>query len=171
MAKTLIAFYSRRGQNYVDGSIRNLSKGNNEVIVEKIKALLPEADVFRLETVKEYAVDYYECTQEAKEELNAKARPALKADIDISKYDTIYLGWPCWWGTYPMCVATFLEAHDWSGKTVIPFTTHEGSGFGSGLRDLKAAIPQATVKKGLSIQGSKVKTAGKQIEEFVKGQK
>ena len=165
MAKTLIAFYSRRGQNYVDGSIRNLSKGNNEVIVEKIKALLPEADVFRLETVKEYAVDYYECTQEAKEELNAKARPALKADIDIS------IGWPCWWGTYPMCVATFLEAHDWSGKTVIPFTTHEGSGFGSGLRDLKAAIPSATVKKGLSIQGSKVKTAGKQIEEFVKGQK
>ena len=171
MAKTLIAFYSRRGQNYVDGSIRNLSKGNNEVIVEKIKALLPEADVFRLETVKEYAVDYYECTQEAKEELNAKARPALKADSDTSKYDTIYLGWPGWWGTYPRGVATFLEAHDWSGKTVIPFTTHEGSGFGSGLRDLKAAIPSATVKKGLSIQGSKVKTAGKQIEEFVKGQK
>jgi flavodoxin len=70
-----------------------------------------------------------------------------------------------------MCVATFLEAHDWSGKTVIPFTTHEGSGFGSGLRDLKAAIPSAKVTKGLSIQGSKVKTAGKQIEEFVKGQK
>jgi flavodoxin len=121
--------------------------------------------------VKQYAADYFECTQEAKDELNAKARPALKADIDISKYDTIYLGWPCWWGTYPMCVATFLEAHDWSGKTVIPFTTHEGSGFGSGLRDLKAAIPSAKVTKGISIQGSKVKTAGKQIEEFVKGQK
>ena len=171
MAKTLIAFYSRRGQNYVDGSIRNLSKGNNEVIVEKIKALLPEADVFQIDTVKKYSEDYMVCIEEAKEELNAKARPALKADIDISKYDTIYLGWPCWWGTYPMCVATFLEAHDWTGKTVIPFTTHEGSGFGSGLRDLKAAIPSATVKKGLSIQGSKVKTTGKQIEEFVKGQK
>ena len=169
MAKTLIAFYSRRGQNYVDGSIRNLEKGNNEVIVEKLKAQLTGADIFQLETVKQYAADYYACTQEAKEELNAQARPALKADIDISTYDTIYLGWPCWWGTYPMCVATFLEAHDWTGKTVIPFTTHEGSGFGSGLRDLKAAIPQATVKKGLSIQGSKVKTAGKQIEEFIKG--
>ncbi len=171
MGKTLIAFYSRRGQNYVDGSIRNLAKGNNEVIVEKIKALLPDADVFQIDTVKKYSSDYMVCIEEAKEELRAKARPALKADIDISKYDTIYLGWPCWWGTYPMCVATFLEAHDWTGKTVIPFTTHEGSGFGSGLRDLKAAIPQATVKKGLSIQGSKVKTAGKQIEEFVKGQK
>ena len=68
-----------------------------------------------------------------------------------------------------MCVATFLEAHDWTGKTVVPFTTHEGSGFGKGLRDLKAAIPSAKVTKGLSIQGSKVKTAGKQIEEFVRG--
>ena len=172
MAKTLIAFYSRRGQNYVDGSIRNLSKGNNEVIVEKIKALLPEADVFQIDTVKKYSEDYMVCIEEAKQELRAKARPELTAKVEnMDQYDTIYLGWPCWWGTYPMCVATFLEAHDWSGKTVIPFTTHEGSGFGSGLRDLKAAIPSATVKKGLSIQGSKVKTAGKQIEEFVKGQK
>ena len=171
MAKTLIAFYSRRGQNYVDGSIRNLSKGNNEVIVEKIKALLPEADIFQIDTVKKYSEDYMVCIEEAKEELNAKARPALKADIDISKYDTIYLGWPCWWGTYPMCVATFLEAHDWTGKTVIPFTTHEGSGFGQSLRDLQAAIPSATIGKGLSIQGSKVKTASAQIEKFVTGGK
>ena len=71
----------------------------------------------------------------------------------------------------PMCVFTFLEAHDWAGKTVIPFTTHEGSGFGSGLRDLKAAVTGATVTKGLSIQGSKVNTAGKQIENFVASSK
>ena len=139
------------------------------MVAEKIQALTG-ADIFRLETVRTYSEDYMTCTQEAKEELNAKARPALKADIDIAKYDTIYLGWPCWWGTYPMCVATFLEAHDWAGKTVIPFTTHEGSGFGSGLRDLKAAIPSATVKKGLSIQGSKVKSSSVQIERFVKEQ-
>ena len=170
MGKTLIAFYSRRGQNYVGGSIRNLAKGNNEVIVEKIKAQLPDADVFQIDTVKKYSPDYMVCIEEAKEELRAKARPELTAKVEnMDQYDTIILGYPCWWGTYPMCVATFLEAHDWTGKTVIPFTTHEGSGFGSGLRDLKAAIPQATVKKGLSIQGSKVKTAGKQIEEFVKG--
>ena len=68
-----------------------------------------------------------------------------------------------------MCVATFLEAHDWTGKTVIPFTTHEGSGFGSSIRDLKSAIPSANIKKGLSIQGSRVNAAGKQIEAFVKG--
>ena len=165
-AQTLVVYYSRIGQNYTSGGIVNLKKGNTQVIAERIQKLTG-ADIFRLETVKEYAVDYHECTQEAKEELNAKSRPALKADIDISGYDTIYLGWPCWWGTYPMCVATFLEAHDWSGKTVIPFTTHEGSGFGSGLRDLGAAIPAATIKKGLSIQGSKVGGASKQIESFV----
>ncbi|MBR0030386.1 MAG: NAD(P)H-dependent oxidoreductase [Bacteroidales bacterium] len=138
MAKTLIAFFSRRGQNYVDGSIRNLAKGNNEVIVEKIKALLPDADVFRIDTVKKYSPDYMVCIEEAKEELRAKARPELTAKVEnMEQYDTVILGWPCWWGTYPMCVATFLEAHDWTGKTVIPFTTHEGSGFGSGLRDLR----------------------------------
>ena len=165
-AQTLVVYYSRTGQNYTSDGIVNLKVGNTQVVAEKIQKLTG-ADIFRLETVKEYSADYMTCTQEAKDELNAKARPALKADIDISKYDTIYLGWPCWWGTYPMCVATFLEAHDWTGKTVIPFTTHEGSGFGSGLRDLKAALPSATVKKGLSIQGSKVSTASKQIETFV----
>ena len=169
-AQTLVVYYSRTGQNYTSDGIVNLKKGNTEVVAEQIQKLTG-ADIFRLETVKEYAVDYYECTQKAKEELNAKARPALKADIDISKYDTIYLGWPCWWGTYPMCVATFLEAHDWTGKTVIPFTTHEGSGFGQSLRDLQAAIPSATIGKGLSIQGSKVKTASAQIEKFVTGGK
>ena len=89
----------------------------------------------------------------------------------MDQYDTIILGYPYWWGTYPMCVATFLEGHDWTGKTVIPFTTHEGSGFGQSLRDLKAAIPAATIKKGLSIQGSKVKSAQAQIEKFVTGGK
>ena len=167
-AQTLVVYYSRTGQNYTADGIVDLKVGNTAYVAQQIQKLTG-ADIFQLETVRQYAADYYKCTQEAKEELNAKARPALKADIDISKYDTIYLGWPCWWGTYPMCVATFLEAHDWAGKTVIPFTTHEGSGFGSGLRDLKAAIPSAKVKNGLSIQGSKVKTAGKQIAEFVKG--
>ena len=168
-AQTHVVYYSRTGSNYTSQGIVNLEKGNTAVVAEKIQALTG-ADIFRLETVKQYPADYMECTQVAKEEFQAKARPALKADIDISKYDTIYLGWPCWWGTYPMCVATFLEAHDWAGKKVIPFTTHEGSGFGSSLTDLKKAIPSATIKKGLSIQGSKVGGAGQQIEDFVKQQ-
>ena len=169
MAKTLIAFYSRRGENWVDGGVRFLPKGNNELIVEKIKALLPEADVFQIDTVKKYADDYMVCIEEAKQELRAKARPAIKDDIDISRYDTIYIGWPCWWGTLPMCMFTFIEKHDWTGKTVIPFTTHEGSGFGNGLRDLKAAVKGATVTKGLSLRGTAARSSDAQIERFVSG--
>lgn len=168
-AQTLVVYYSREGQNYTSEGIVNLKVGNTRVVAEKIQSLTG-ADIFRLETVRTYSEDYMTCTQEAKEELNAKARPALKADIDISKYDTIYLGWPCWWGTYPMCVATFLEAHDWTGKTVIPFTTHEGSGFGNGLRDLKVAAKGAKVTKGLSLRGTSVRSSDRQIENFVKGQ-
>lgn len=171
MAKTLIAFYSRRGENWVDGGVRFLPKGNNELIVEKIKALLPEADVFQIDTVKKYADDYMVCIEEAKQELRAKARPAIKDDIDISRYDTIYIGWPCWWGTLPMCMFTFIEKHDWTGKTVIPFTTHEGSGFGNGLRDLKAAVKGATVTKGLSLRGTAARSSDAQIERFVSGGK
>ena len=171
MAKTLIAFFSRRGENWVDGSVRFLPKGNNEVIVEKIKAQLPEADVFQIDTVKKYSNDYMVCIEEAKQELRAKARPAIKGDIDISKYDTIYIGWPCWWGTLPMCMFTFIEKHDWTGKTVVPFTTHEGSGFGSGLRDLRAAVKGATVAKGLSLRGTAARSSDAQIEKFVAGGK
>ena len=105
MAKTLIAFFSRRGQNYVDGSIRDLAKGNNEVIVEKIKAQLPNADVFRIDTVKKYSPDYMVCIEEAKQELRAKSRPELTAKVeDMDRYDTIILGYPNWWGLPPMAV-------------------------------------------------------------------
>ena len=169
-SKTLVVYYSRPGNNYTSNGIVNLKVGNTQLMAEQIQSLTG-ADIFRLETVREYSADYMKCTEEAKQELAADARPALKADIDIAEYDVIYLGWPCWWGTYPMCVATFLEAHDWTGKTVIPFTSHEGSGFGSSLSDLKEAIPAATIKKGLSIQGSRVSSSSKQIEKFVADQK
>ena len=105
MAKTLIAFFSRRGENWVDGSVRFLPKGNNEVIVEKIKAQLPEADVFQIDTVKKYSDDYMVCIEEAKQELRAKARPELTARVEnMDQYDTIILGYPNWWGVPPMAV-------------------------------------------------------------------
>ena len=167
-AQSLVVYYSRPGNNYTSEGIVNLKVGNTQVVAEKIQSLTG-SDIFRIETEKSYPEDYMKCTEVAKEELNSKARPALKEDIDLSKYDTIYLGWPCWWGTMPMCVFTFLEAHDWNGKTIIPFTTHEGSGFGSGLRDLRSTAKGATVKNGLSLKGSAVKDFMKEIENFVNG--
>ena len=87
-AQTLVVYYSRSGNNYTSDGIVNLKVGNTQVVAEQIQKLT-KADIFRLETVKTYPADYMECTQVAKDELNAKARPELKADIDISKYDTI----------------------------------------------------------------------------------
>lgn len=100
MNKILIAFYSRRGENYVNGSIRHLAQGNTEVVAAKIKALLPDADVFRIDTTYEYSKSYMTCIEEAKQELHDGARPEVKDALpSIEQYDTVILGYPNWWGT------------------------------------------------------------------------
>ena len=108
MGKTLIAYYSRRGENYVNGSIRNLKLGNTEVVAQKIKALLPDADMFQIDTTYEYSKSYMTCIEEAKQELHDQARPEVKNPLEsIDEYDTIILGYPNWWGTMPMVCYTF----------------------------------------------------------------
>lgn len=165
MAKTLIAFFSRRGQNYVDGSIRDLAKGNNEVIVEKIKAQLPNADVFRIDTVKKYSPDYMVCIEEAKQELRAKARPELTAKVeDMDRYDTIILGYPNWWGLPPMAVFTFLESYDFSGKKIVPFCSHEGSGLGGSIRQIRQAVPDADLTEGVAIHGAAASHCDREVK-------
>lgn len=110
MGKTLIAYYSRRGENYVNGSIKNLKLGNTEVVAQKIKALLPDADVFQIDTTYEYSKSYMTCIEEAKQELHDNARPEVKNPLEsIDEYDTIILGYPNWWGTMPMVCYTFLS--------------------------------------------------------------
>lgn len=168
MGKTLIAYYSRRGENYVNGSIRSLAKGNTEVVVEKIKALMPEADIYHIDTTYDYSRDYYECIDQAKRELREKARPELKNPIDsIEGYDTIILGYPNWWGTMPMVVYTFLEKFDFSGKRIVPFCTNEGSGMGSSVRNIERTAPGAAVLAGTSIHGAEAAEADSEAAAIV----
>ena len=168
MSKTLIVYYSRKGENYVNGSIRSLSKGNTEVIAEMV-ADLTGGDLFEVETVKTYPADYYACIDEAKAELRQNARPELKAYPDsLDGYDTIFVGYPNWWGTMPMAMFTFLEHYDWSDKTICPFCTNEGSGMGSSERDLKKVCAGATVEKGLSIHGAEAAQSRDRVETWVK---
>ena len=169
MAKILIAYYSRKGQNYVNGSIKNLTKGNTERVAEFIQQAVG-GDLFEIQTVKEYAVDYTRCTEEAKEELRAKARPELKEYPDsLDSYDTIFLGYPNWWGTMPMACYTFLEKYDLSGKTIIPFCTHEGSGMGGSEREIKKTCPEAVLKKGLPIHGAEAAESAAEVSAWAKG--
>ena len=127
----LIAYFSRKHQNYVNGMLKNLEVGNTEIAAGIIQRLTG-ADLFKLEPVQEYSRDYNECIAEAQVDQRRDARPELKHyPEEFEKYDTIYLGFPNYWSTMPMAVFTFLEHFDFTGKTICPFCTHEGSGMGS----------------------------------------
>ncbi len=168
MSKKLIAFYSRADDNYVNGLIKTLEVGNTEVAAGIIKELTG-ADLFKLEQLKPYARDYNECIAQAQADQRQDARPDLKSFPEtLDEYDVIYLGYPNYWSTMPMAVFTFLEHFDFSGKTIKPFCTHEGSGLGSSLSDIKKLCPAAKVEKGLAIHGGSVKRSRKDIEKWVR---
>ena len=154
MAKNIIIYYSRKGENYWNGGIKNIAKGNTEIVAEFIQKAVG-GDLFQVETVKEYAADYYACIDEAKKELHEQARPELKKVLDsIDGYDNIFVCGPCWWGTFPMAVFTQLEKLDFAGKKVMAVMTHEGSGLGSCERDLKKICKGASFGKGLAVHGA-----------------
>jgi flavodoxin len=166
--KILIAYYSRKGSNWVSGKIAHLATGNTEVIAKKIDGLVG-GDLFEINTVKPYPLDYTETTRVAKDELRRNFRPELTDRVKkMGDYDVIYLGYPNWWNTFPMAVFTFLESYDFSGKTIVPFCTHEGSGLGSSERDIKRVCPDATVLVGIAIRGSSVDGADNIVKNWVK---
>lgn len=146
--KILVVFYSRPGANY---SVGNVKEGNTKVLA-KIIADETGADLFEIEPVKAYPADYDECTRVAKAEKEANARPAIVSDKEIKEYDVVFIGYPNWWSDAPMPVYTFIDGHDWNGKTVVPFCTHEGSGL-SNARQIKAACKGANVLEGLGMYG------------------
>ena len=126
--------------------------------------------MFEIDTIKTYPEDYTETTNVAMEEKRKNARPELIRMVDqMDLYDVIYLGYPNWWGTFPMAVFTFLESYDFSGKTIIPFCTHEGSGLGNSERDIRKLCPNANVLPGIAIRGGSVKSAGNSIKTWLSG--
>ena len=154
MAKTLIAFFSRADENYFGGAMRYVKVGNTEIVVNYMKELI-EAVSFKIEMKDPYSPVYMTCIEETKKDLRAKARPELVSVPDsIDEYDTVVLAYPNYWGTMPMAVFTFLEKFDFSGKTILPLCTNEGSGMGGSERDIKRTCPGADIRKGLSITGS-----------------
>ncbi len=165
--KCLIAYFSRKGNNYVSGQIVNLPVGNTEVAAKMIQEITG-GDLFHIEAVKAYPEDYTETTEAAKQELRADARQELTTHVEnMDSYDVIFLGYPNWWGTMPMPVFTFLEEYDFSGKTIVPFCTHEGSGLGHSEKDIAKLSPQAKMLKGLAIHGTRVKDAKKDIANWL----
>ena len=168
MAKTLIAFFSRADENYFGGAMRYVKVGNTEIVANIIKDLVP-ADSFKIEMKNPYSPVYMTCIEEAKKDLRAKARPELvRLPGSIDEYDTVILAYPNYWGTMPMAVYTFLESFVFSGKTILPLCTNEGSGMGSSEREIKKTCPGAAVKKGLPITGSTAAGSKSSVERWLK---
>ena len=167
MARPLIVYFSRTGENYVGGAIRRLEIGNTKIAAEMLQEITG-ADVFEIRPVTPYSDNYMECINEAKGDLESNARPEIQEyPEDISGYDTIYLAYPNYWGTMPMVMWTFLEHFDFSGKTIRPLCTNEGSGMGNSESDIRKLCPDANVTKGLALTGGKVKGAKNEIERWV----
>lgn len=166
--KCLIAYFSREGNNIVGGRIVNLPIGNTEVVAKMIQEMT-EGDVFRVDTVNSYLEDYMETTEVAQKELNDNARPEISSHVEsMDSYNVIFLGYPNWWGTMPMVVFIFLEEYDFSGKTIIPFCTHEGSGLGHSEKDIAKLCPQSTIRDGLAVQGGDVKNAQNEVSQWLR---
>ena len=109
MAKILTVYYSRKGENYWNGGIKNIAKGNTERVAEFIQKAIG-GDLFEVDTVRSYDQDYYKCIEEAKKELHDGIRPAIKAyPENLEEYDIIFVGYPNWWGTMPMCSSLCLK--------------------------------------------------------------
>jgi flavodoxin len=152
--KTLVAFFSH--------------SGNTREIAEMIHDIAG-GDIFEIKTVKTYPGDYDAVVAEAKQELKTGFKPELSVKIgDFSQYNTIFIGYPDWWGTFPAPVRTFLTEYDLSGKTVMPFCTHEGSGMGRSVADISKLCPKSILPEGIAIRGSDAKTAKNKVDEWLR---
>lgn len=169
MAK-LIAFYSRADENYFSGQYRSVTVGNTEKVANMIAKAIG-GEQFKIEQKIPYAADYQTCIQQAKADKQANVRPELAAfPVSLGNYDEIYLGYPNYWGDMPMAVYTFLEAFDWTGKTIHPFCTHEGSGLSGTERKIARICKGARVTDGLAICGSNVDRSTETVRTWLSGQ-
>lgn len=163
--KVLIVFFSHAGENY---GVGNIKVGNTKLVADEIQKVTG-GDEFEIVAEKNYDMPYDALTKLAKEESEKGEKPSFKGEIkNIDDYDTVFIGGPIWWGTYPRVMFTFFDKYDLNGKTIIPFTTHEGSGLGSVVEDLKTIYPKATFKEAFSIYGHETRKDLSKVYKWLK---
>ena len=142
--------------------------GNTREIASQIHKRLG-GDIFEIQSVKPYPEDYDAVVKQARQELDPVYKPALKTKIEnIKPYDLVFIGYPNWCKTVPAPVRTFLLEYDFSGKTIVPFCTHEGSGLGQSAADISIFCPKSTVLEGVAIRGGDVKAAQNKVSEWLR---
>ena len=166
-SRILVVYFSRTGEQYTVGVIE---KGNTAIVAEMI-ADATGADLFEIMSADDhYPMTYKELTDVAKREQDEDARPAYSPQVpDLSLYDTIFIGAPVWWGDWPMIMYTFFEENSSAleGKTLIPFSTHEGSGLAGFDRKLSSACPGSTVLGGLALRGNDCQNSQDSVRKTV----
>ena len=163
--KALVVFFSHAGDNY---SVGNIKEGNTKIVADYITELTG-ADQFEIKTSKYDGMAYGPLCDLAKEEQQNGELPEFEGEVDnLEAYETIFIGGPVWWGTYPQVMFTFFKKYDLNGKTIIPFTTHEGSGLGNCVKDVKQAYPNATVTGEFSIYGHEVREGKEHVGKWLK---
>lgn len=174
----LIAYFTRADNIKIDPEVDATSsasihvdgfsyEGNLAIMADYIKDVTG-GDTFSILTAEYYPTGYRDTTNAAKEEKNDHARPELSSHVEnMEEYDVVFLGFPNWWGGLPMPVYTFLEEYDFSGKTIVPFASHEGSGLGSGPSEIAEICPNAEVMDGFAVRGSEVRSSKEDIEKWI----
>ena len=176
--KILVAYFSRVGNTiWEDGvdavssasiNIQNGEFYGNAQLLAQMAQQITGGDLFLIQTVESYPSGYRDTTDKASVEQSNNARPALASHVkNMEQYDTIVLIYPNWWGTLPMPLYTFLEEYDFSGKTILPLCTHEGSRMGSSVSAIGQICPGATLLNGLDIRGSSAPSAQSDVEAWI----
>lgn len=171
--KILVVYFSRQGNsgetdNKITMSGASLPSGNTRQIADEIHGKVG-GDIFEIKTVDSYSPDYNTVVDKAKQEQEDNYRPKLATKVqNIDSYDVIFIGYPNWWGTMPMAVFSFLEQNNLSGKTIVPFCTHEGSALGQSVTDLKKLCPKSTIAEGLAIRAQSVKNSDKDVTQWLR---
>ena len=164
-AKVLIVFFSHAGENY---NVGNIKVGNTKLVADEIQKVTG-GDEFEIVANKNYDLPYNDLVNVAKEETEKGEKPSFKGEVkNIDDYDTVFIGGPIWWGTYPRVMFTFFDKYDLNGKTIIPFSTHERSGLGSVVEDLKTLYPNATFKEAFSIYGTETRKDLSKVDKWLK---
>ena len=178
--KMLVVFFSHAGDNYAVG---NIKVGNTKIVAEYISELTG-ADRYEIETSKYDGMAYKPLCDLAQEEQIQDARPSFTGKIvsadgkvivaaptqaNFDKYDVVFVGGPVWWGTYPQVMFTFFDTFSLNGKTIYPFTTHEGSGLGNCVSDVRQNYPKADVQRGFSMYGHEVRSGKQKVEKWING--
>ena len=166
--RTLLAYFSRAGENHYYGGRRHLEVGNTEVLARMISELI-DCDVHRIDAADPYPAGYDATVERNVAEQDADARPGIANPLaSIGQYDVVLLGSPIWNVRAPMIMSTFTDSHDFTGKTVHPFVTYAVSGLGSIERDYAASCRGARIGAGLAVRGEEVPRHRHDVETWLR---